>query len=486
MKWLLAVFLTCIASVAWAQNPTCPTRPPGDSTNACASTAFVGANGSVAAGLANQLGVYATSGTNISGLPTANNGVLVTSSGGVPGISNLLPPGVRLTGAIGPVIANSTGVLSSVGCVPIEAYGGKGDNSTDNLAAWNSTVAAFTGNFNCISFGPGIYKFSAPANYTLPNAISSFSVLGVGSDVTQLSWINATNGIVLTLPNIGNTFHVQGVGITTAVASNTSVGLKITRTAAGGISYANNSIVDTSFHGADGYVLTDYWGIGVQLIGGSAVNFANDTFDGSFVGGGYVTVGIGVDFEPNGAILPLEFVFGNCQFNNLGTGINYGTTGQGLSVFNSNFTGGNVGILAPISESALAELLVVGCQFNVGAEAIFTATFVPNTIIVGNDIYVPSTATGGVVLSNAYNFSIVGNHFNPTSGSASPVGFQVGTNGASEGGVITGNFFDHMTIAIVLGAGSNNVNVQSNAYSSNVGTKVSNAGTGNTLGGGSL
>lgn len=25
----------------WAQNPTCPTRPFGDSTNACASTAFV-------------------------------------------------------------------------------------------------------------------------------------------------------------------------------------------------------------------------------------------------------------------------------------------------------------------------------------------------------------------------------------------------------------------------------------------------------------
>jgi hypothetical protein len=484
MKWLLVAFFTCIASVAWAQNPTCPTRPPGDSTNACASTAFVGANGSVAPGLANQLGVYATSGTNISGLPTANNGVLVTSSGGVPSISNLLPPGVRLTGAIGPVIANSTGVLSSVGCVPIEAYGGKGDNSTDNLAAWNLAVAAFSGNFNCISFGPGIYKFSAAADYTLPNAISSFAIRGAGPDVTQLSWPNATNGIELVLPNIANTFNIHSIGITTGQASNTTIGLKITRTAPGGASYTDNNIDDVSLHGADGYVQTDYWGIGIKLIGAGSINFIGDSFNGLFIGGGYVTVGVGIDLEPNGIILPVGFVFNNCQFNNLGTGIQYGTTAQGISVINCNFTGGNVGIFVPAGETALAELLVVGSQFNDGSYAIFTATNVPNTIIVGNDIYVPSTAVGGVILSDAYNFSIVGNHFNPTSGSPGAVGFQVGTD--SQGGVVTGNFFDHMTIAIILGAGSLNVNVQSNAYNSNVGTKVSNAGTGNTLGGGSL
>lgn len=38
-KWLLLFLL--LATPAWAQNPTCPTRSVGDSTNACASTAFV-------------------------------------------------------------------------------------------------------------------------------------------------------------------------------------------------------------------------------------------------------------------------------------------------------------------------------------------------------------------------------------------------------------------------------------------------------------
>lgn len=40
-KLILALSLWLLASPTFAANPTCPTRPPGDSTNACASTAFV-------------------------------------------------------------------------------------------------------------------------------------------------------------------------------------------------------------------------------------------------------------------------------------------------------------------------------------------------------------------------------------------------------------------------------------------------------------
>lgn len=41
-RFLLVAVLWLIAWPALAQNPTCPTRPVGDSSNACASTAFVG------------------------------------------------------------------------------------------------------------------------------------------------------------------------------------------------------------------------------------------------------------------------------------------------------------------------------------------------------------------------------------------------------------------------------------------------------------
>lgn len=40
-KLLLALAFALAPSLTWAQNPTCPTRPVGDATNACASTAFV-------------------------------------------------------------------------------------------------------------------------------------------------------------------------------------------------------------------------------------------------------------------------------------------------------------------------------------------------------------------------------------------------------------------------------------------------------------
>lgn len=41
MRTLLALLFLLLTGPAWAQNPTCPTRPVTDSSNACASTAFV-------------------------------------------------------------------------------------------------------------------------------------------------------------------------------------------------------------------------------------------------------------------------------------------------------------------------------------------------------------------------------------------------------------------------------------------------------------
>jgi hypothetical protein len=50
--------------------------------------------GTVNSGSINQVAWYAANGTAVSGLPTANNGVLVTSAGGVPSISSTLPAAV--------------------------------------------------------------------------------------------------------------------------------------------------------------------------------------------------------------------------------------------------------------------------------------------------------------------------------------------------------------------------------------------------------
>lgn len=59
---LAAIFACALASPAAAQNQTCPTRPVGDSTNACASTAFVNGSGIGLGGFTPNLPVIGSAG----------------------------------------------------------------------------------------------------------------------------------------------------------------------------------------------------------------------------------------------------------------------------------------------------------------------------------------------------------------------------------------------------------------------------------------
>lgn len=56
-----------------------------------------GGSGTVNAGTQNQLAWYAGTGTAVSGLTTANSGILVTSSGGVPSIGTTIPFNIPVT-----------------------------------------------------------------------------------------------------------------------------------------------------------------------------------------------------------------------------------------------------------------------------------------------------------------------------------------------------------------------------------------------------
>jgi hypothetical protein len=64
-----------------------------------------GTGGGATTGTANGLAYYATSGNVVSGLATANSGVLVTSNAGVPSISTTLPGGLTIGSFVG-TIAN--------------------------------------------------------------------------------------------------------------------------------------------------------------------------------------------------------------------------------------------------------------------------------------------------------------------------------------------------------------------------------------------
>ncbi len=61
---------------------------------------IVDAGGGVSPGTINQLAWYSATGNVVSGLATANSGVLVTSAGGVPSISSTLPSGIAATNMV--------------------------------------------------------------------------------------------------------------------------------------------------------------------------------------------------------------------------------------------------------------------------------------------------------------------------------------------------------------------------------------------------
>lgn len=67
-------------------------------------------SGTVNSGNQNELAWYAANGTAVSGLTTGNNGVLVTSAGGVPSISSTLPSGLTI-----PSPRITTGIYDSNG-----------------------------------------------------------------------------------------------------------------------------------------------------------------------------------------------------------------------------------------------------------------------------------------------------------------------------------------------------------------------------------
>lgn len=88
-KYLLAIPFLLSSAPAWAQNPTCPTRPIGDNSNACASTAFVRQNSSSTRWIAPNC-----QGTNDNSVLQAALDSIPTTGTNVGGVI-YIPPGVK-------------------------------------------------------------------------------------------------------------------------------------------------------------------------------------------------------------------------------------------------------------------------------------------------------------------------------------------------------------------------------------------------------
>ncbi len=101
---------------------------------ALASFQAIPDTGSVNAGTINQVAWYAATGNDISGLPTANNGLLITSGAGAPSISNTLGQGLA--------IASSVLGVGAANNIPFNNGKGIQDSNGVNQLLFNTTASA--------------------------------------------------------------------------------------------------------------------------------------------------------------------------------------------------------------------------------------------------------------------------------------------------------------------------------------------------------
>jgi hypothetical protein len=198
------------------------------------------AGGVVNPGIINELAYYATTGSAVSGLTTANNGVLITSAGGVPSISSTLPTAVQ-------------GNITSVGTIGSGTWQGNtiavgyGGTGATTIGA-NGTLAQSNGSI--YTFTTATYPSTTTANRLLyssaTNTVTDLATANSATLVTDTSgvpsWTSSmTNGQVL----IGST------GATPVPA---------TITGAAGITVTNAAGSITISGGGGGYTWTEVTG----------------------------------------------------------------------------------------------------------------------------------------------------------------------------------------------------------------------------------
>jgi hypothetical protein len=328
----------------------------------------------------------------------------------------------------------------------------------------------------------GIYTISSAITFNFLNisGAASVRVYGDGSDETIINQAtSATNGLAFNFLSSSNSVHIRDMTLAAASADSGSNGIILNQTAPLGDA-ALSDITNITFRGSDGYGVTDCWSTGILSAGVSNINITNCAFWGSGTRDGEGIIAQGTVTTP-----PVVFNIIGCTFDTLNVGFNYGNYVQGVTINQSNFTGCGTGIFCASSLAGLDELIVSNSQFECYTNAISINTLLENCLFIGNLFLVGIVNNGsGIDLGVSGQFSIIGNSFNPQSVSTTGnVGIVINGYGGLPG-VITGNVIEGMNVGIALLSGAQYVNVQSNAYARNT-TNVSNAGSNNTIGGGS-
>jgi hypothetical protein len=355
-------------------------------------------------------------------------------------------------------------------------FGAHADGS-DCTPAFVAALAFLPAGGGHIHIPPGTWAFASQVVYTLQTALSSLTITGAGADLTNLAWAGG-GGIRINYIGQYNSTHIRDLSLLTG-ANGGGAALTMVQTAATIINPANGAQSDISnvtVRGSDGYAVLAHWDTCVLVDGASMINFINCMFIGQAAVGG-----AGVAIAGTAAVIPVVYNFTGCTFNYLAIGFSYGDWVQGVTFNQCNFTGGAVGIGNTAAATNLDQLAVTGCQFNNTGGGIALGAGVPNTLVSDNLFLVGANAVGfnvttpGLLVISNNSFQGVGLTNNTGITFIAPCGSKT---------LIVGNSFYSLVCAVFLQTGTAGVSVQSNVYTSCT-TTINDAGTGNTLGGGS-
>lgn len=524
---LLLALLWLVPILAHAQNVTCATRLPGDSTNACASTAFVASgfqptlpsfvanlpligNGTNVPAQGTRSG-NTTAFATVDGAVTSGQCAVFDASGGLLSIA-CTPSGSGnvSAGTIGQ-LAIYTGTTTVAGATPVQAaaivnpsrctdaglVGFVGNGSTANDAAWTAWVASIPSAGACLQFGAGIYVFTGTSQtfITLGGGnTASVSILGLGSNLTFLKFTNTfvVEGIVIEYTDvIRSNFHLRDMTIETT-AEGAGVGFGVTNATGVEDNFAPSSdIMNVDFKGGDldtsPGTSNECWITAIQIFAVSSVYMYNVNTYGTWGAPGSAGCGTGllVEGDSTNHIYATTINIVNSTFNLHANGWLLEGYWQGITCTLCDWNGeeGTTCVDVPSGEPGVLVLLNINnSQLNCKGPQIFVQTNIFN-LLLNNNVISPFGTNSVGIQANSSQSTINGNVINNTGAATGVNGIAV--TGISNGGMITGNTFVGLSGGIIYNSGIANWNNQSNTFSSVTAPVTNNCGASCKSGGGS-
>ncbi len=169
-------------------------------------------------GLINQLAYYAATGSTVSGLATANNGVLITSGAGIPSISSTLPSGLTIPGYQASLtfplaIALGGTDVTSVTIIPtVSSFAGWDSNknlSSNNFLPGYTTTVTAAGTTTLTVTSTYEQFFTGTTTQTILMPVTSTLTLGFPFYI-----VNNSTGNVTVQSSGGNNIQVMAAGTT--------------------------------------------------------------------------------------------------------------------------------------------------------------------------------------------------------------------------------------------------------------------------------